>query len=896
MNPMLENILEPIDHRRVWYRQYDPLPYPQSEPPNWSYIQQQVDKAFELAAYTGEANWQTINLSHMMSRREAHFWLTYILTPALQKDEIIYDSSRHDGNLTFIDFKNMVSQSSYTNLPSWSVIPLHILFDIKDYLPILLDLPYAPYIGQRWANVWLPYLTSNELEIARQLVKGRLQALSIPIHIPSQANRYASMPSIVTWAFNCGLSQHIYPLVNQFDDDHFADRFGRMKLLKGNRYADLILSLQSQDTVVEEMKRVKLALCEPYQVRWWLAHTGTTELEYVRDSIAIEKGKVRAKRLMTILGGIKTAEVAGYMFELMNQNISTAYAQSWLKDHPEEAVEALVKFTHGHSKQANTARNLLRTMIRDGHEEIVIHHADTALMDKLIDRRVAVSAPLFDKKTTPDWLHNGIQLIDKAVKAPRWITPTMLPPLIADGHQLNDKQVKGVLRALKATKIDYQPPLVGDLQTHIDRHILDNFLWRLMEQWKLNGERLQEVWAFSAVIRFGTDKLLPKVAPIIKEMMGRRKSKRNIKRIALDMLTELAYQASDTAYIQLEALRPTFHAKRHTYFLDEAMQTLARQRGVSLEDLKDLAVPDCGLDENGTRLFDYGRRQFIAVIGSNLNPMVRDDKGKIRKSLPKPGKTDDPIKAEAAYESWKFLKKQLRETIKRQAPRLEQAMIFERRWSIVNFEKLFLKHPTMRHFARDIIWGTYQDKTIINNFRITQDGQFVDYADQPIKISADDEIGIVHPVHLDEATVQHWQNTFIDFEIIPLFSQMNRPVFHPTPEILTAGEVEPKDVSESQFHVLAIRTALFKAGYEEGYGYAYGRYFPNHNITVLMWVDEVDHSISRFETAHYISKIKFNDGILPKSYRQNYQYLALDDIPPIVYSEALYDLKVVLSS
>lgn len=892
MNDMIDTILEPIDHRRVWWRKFEPLPQPQTEWRDWGGFKAMVEKAASKNShFTFDVHWYKVDLPLTMSRKEAHFWLTLMLNTNLNLRDVSYDPMDYD-DMTIADIKAKFAQSSQYSLPSKIVIPLHILFDVKDYIPLLLSLTYT-HFAFTWAEIWLPYLKDYELEMVRQMVRPLLQPILHQYKLP--AYNSTALPAPVVWAMHCGLGQDLYHVVSKCEDGYYADRFGRMKLLKGNNCADVILSLPSHSAVVEEMKRVKLALCEPYQVRWWLAHTGTSELEYVRDSITIEKGKIRAKRLIEILGEIKTVEVAGYIFELMSNNVSTAYAQSWLLDNPELTVQALIPFAQGLGKQADLARNHLRVMIRDGHEELVEKYAEPALIDKLIDRTVAVSAPLFDKNSTPDWLDDGLNALDKKTTSPRWVTPTTLPPLVADGHQLTEKQVKGVLRAFKASETQSHHVLADDLQKHGDRHLLDNFLWRLMEQWKLNGERKQEVWAFYAVIRFGTDKLLIRLTPILKEMTSRRRSKRNIRLIVLGALHEIANNASDTAYMQLESLRPTFHAKRRTEMLDKAIDKLARRRKVSLEELKDLAVPDCGLDENGTRLFDYGRRQFTVVIGTDLTPMIRDDNGKIRKNLPKPGKTDDHALAEPAYESWKFIKKQIRDTIKRQTPRLEQAMIFERRWSPESFDTLFLNHPTMRHIARDFVWGAYRDRQVVCTFRITPQGQFVDYMDKPVSIPKNVSMGIVHPVHVDPETAQHWQDLLLDFEIIPLFPQMNRPVYRVPEKFREASEINPQEFNNAQLHILAVRTSMFKAGYSEGYGYAFGRYFPRYNVTVLIRLDEVDHGVAHFETARYFSSLRFSDGMRPQSHNTKYNYMPLKDVPSLVMSEAIYDLSVTLA-
>ena len=514
MNDMLDNILQPIDRRRVWWREYEPLPYPEPEPPDWERIKQDMVKVTGLAHYTYHMQWHKARISLAMCKQEAHFWLTQMLDPDIATKKVSYDPTDYDGSMTVDALKQAFSPVSQNFLPSSIVIPLHVLFDVKDYFPHVMSLSYS-HFATAWGDAWQPYLTDDELQTVRQIVRPALQIALQQYNMPPYSSKYlTSMPSTIMWAIQCGLGQDLYHIVSKCEDGHYADRFGRMKLLKGNDYADVFLSLPTQSAVIEEMKRVKLALCEPYQVRWWLAHTGTSELEYVRDSIAIEKGKVRAKRLIEILGGIETVEVAGYIFELMSQNVSTAYCQSWLKDHPELTVEALISFAQGQGKQADLAKNHLRVMIRDGHEDLVIKYADDALMDKLVDRTVAVSAPMFNKKTTPDWLTNGLKALDKKVTSPRWVTPTTLPPLVADEHQLTEQQIKGVLRAFKSSDMRTHHVLATDFSTHADRHLLDNFLWRLMEQWKLNGERKQEDWAFYAVIRFGTDKLLIRLTPM----------------------------------------------------------------------------------------------------------------------------------------------------------------------------------------------------------------------------------------------------------------------------------------------------------------------------------------------------------------------------------------------
>ncbi len=57
------------------------------------------------------------------------------------------------------------------------------------------------------------------------------------------------------------------------------------------------------------------------------------------------------------------------------------------------------------------------------------------------------------------------------------------------------------------------------------------------------------------------------------------------------------------------------------------MEAIAQDRGLTRDQLADRIVPDLGLDERGSRVLDYGPRQFRLVFGPNLKPRLRDEQG-----------------------------------------------------------------------------------------------------------------------------------------------------------------------------------------------------------------------------------------------------------------------------
>ena len=106
--------------------------------------------------------------------------------------------------------------------------------------------------------------------------------------------------------------------------------------------------------------------------------------------------------------------------------------------------------------------------------------------------------------------------------------------------------------------------------------------------------------------------------------------------------------------------------------------------------------------------------------------MIRDDAGRLKSDMPKPGQ-DDTDKANAALANWKILKKQLRDIVKVQAYRLEQAMVTGRRWNIQEFEQLLVHHPLMVNLVRRLVWGGYDAKgKLLRTFRFTEEQEYAD--------------------------------------------------------------------------------------------------------------------------------------------------------------------------
>ena len=173
----------------------------------------------------------------------------------------------------------------------------------------------------------------------------------------------------------------------------------------------------------------------------------------------------------------------------------------------------------------------------------------------------------------------------------------------------------------------------------------------------------------------------------------------------------------------------------------EAMDEIAAAKGMTKAELEDRIVPDCGLDEQGSRTFDFGPRQFEFGLGPGMKPMVRDESGKLRASPPKPGVRDDPELAPRRWTSGSCCASRSR-TWPRSRPRG-----WNRRWSRSGAGGRGLRalpgaHPLQRHLVRRLVWRDAKARP----FRVTDELDYADADDEPVTL--DGEVGVVHPLQL----------------------------------------------------------------------------------------------------------------------------------------------------
>ncbi len=492
-----------------------------------------------------------------------------------------------------------------------------------------------------------------------------------------------------------------------------------------------------------------------------------------------------------------------------------------------------------------------------------------------------------DEGGGPDWLGTAVAevLAKRPAKLPDWLRPEDLPLLTINGHRLNNEQLRAVLDALRKSTLDKPLALIEALKQHLDRTLLDVFAWELFERWRAAGGVTNHKWALLTLGLLGGDGFALKLTPLVRAWPGESLHQRAV--LGLQCLRAIG---TDTALMQLNSIAQKLKFKALQNKARQFMDDIAAARGLSRLQLEDRIVPDLDLDERGSRVFDFGPRQFSFVLGPDLKPLIRDEAGKLKGELPKPGAKDDSEKANAAVIAWKVLKKQAKETVKAQAYRLEQAMISGRRWSVAEFESLLVRHPLMINLVRRLLWGVYDpERKLVRAFRVTEERDYADQYDNPCSLAGAYAVGVAHPLHLTPEDQAAWGQVLGDYEILAPFPQLGRRVHTLEPGEESARELTrfgDKDIPAMIFLGILKSHGWTDCRWQEGMHFGgHTKSYDGPRITAVLELGAGSGDSVRIKSAYFLAGADWGvDKALP-----------LGQVDPVVLSEVLGTIAVLVS-
>lgn len=346
-----------------------------------------------------------------------------------------------------------------------------------------------------------------------------------------------------------------------------------------------------------------------------------------------------------------------------------------------------------------------------------------------------------------------------------------------DGKEVPEEYMQAILLAYQSMGNCGVSPTAASLAAELNTSQLEVYVNELFDKWMEQGAEAKKKWVLYAASIHGGDHIVKKLHHNIQEWPQNSRGA-----MAAEAVQALALNPLPQALLIVDGIARKFKFKQVRAAAAKALDFAAAQLGITAEELADRIVPNLGFDENMERVFDYGERKFTVAINLALEIEVYDEAGKKLKSLPAPGKKDDEAKAAAAYEEFKQMKKQMKTTVSSQKQRLEMALSTAREWSVENWRKLFVKNPIMHQFAIGLIWGTYEDKKLIQSFRYMEDGSFNTEDEEEFRLPENGKIGLVHPIELSSESLENWKQQLEDYEISQPFEQLGRQIFYCTEE------------------------------------------------------------------------------------------------------------------
>ncbi len=441
--------------------------------------------------------------------------------------------------------------------------------------------------------------------------------------------------------------------------------------------------------------------------------------------------------------------------------------------------------------------------------------------------------------------------------------------------------------------------LADSIAANLNQKDLEEFSADIFARWYDDGAQTKFKSALYFCAIHGGQKMVDTLIRNIKEWSEAMRSA-----IAAETVFALALNGSNEALMNVDNMSRKFKNKRVRAAAVEAMAAAADTLGITSEELADRIVPDLGFDRNLCRVFDYGKRQFNVYLKPSLEMEVFSGDKQI-KTLPKPGTTDDKEIAEAAFNEFKEVKKQLKNVVAAQRSRLEYVLMCDRKWTSENWEKLFVGNAVMHCFAVGLIWGIYEKGSLKDTFRYMDDGSFTTADGDEFTLPNDAQIGLVHPLELTEEQIAVWKEQLSDYELTQPFDQLGRMVFRPEDKELPCNSLTRFE--DTTVNSVAMINKMSKNGWYKGdaedAGYFY--YFYREDVksrtlnadgstTYEGWGSLLVHSgastvIYDFDGEEVTLKevVFFKAGRIPNYCGNHDGWVKISDVDPRYFSETM---------
>lgn len=173
------------------------------------------------------------------------------------------------------------------------------------------------------------------------------------------------------------------------------------------------------------------------------------------------------------------------------------------------------------------------------------------------------------------------------------------------------------------------------------------------------------------------------------------------------------------------------------------------------------------------------------------------------------------------------------------------------------------------------------------------DGGLTDFADEDVALTEVAQVQIAHSALLTQQASQQWLVHFADYEITPLFPQLDRPLLEVSSEMTQATKIEDRLGWIMDFYTMQGKTT--KLGYangqpeDAGFYYTWEKEFPSSGLKAII---EFSGACAGAREDNEKAAVKELYLVAKAGRRQ----LKLTDVPAVLLSECWSDYRAIADS
>lgn len=327
--------------------------------------------------------------------------------------------------------------------------------------------------------------------------------------------------------------------------------------------------------------------------------------------------------------------------------------------------------------------------------------------------------------------------------------------------------------------------------------------------------------------------------------------------------------------------------------IEKYLDAAAKEQGISLHEIEDLAVDDFDLT-GCKRIYElegYKAELQLTGIGKTHVQWYKPD-GAEQKAVPAAVKEKQAAKLKKIKETAKLIEL----TTTAQRDRLDRMFISNRSIKAADFIAHYFEHGLMQYLASRIIWNVQQQGIATAVFYLN--GQWVNNRSEPVAVdfTEDVTVSLWHPVFSTVEEIKNWREFMLQHKVVQPLKQAYREVY-----LLTDAEVNTKSYSnrmaahilkQHQFNSLAKTRGwsyALQGGWDGGDNGIATRILKEYNLRAEYWVDAVDSPDAMNDTGIWLymstDQVRFCDSVTN-------EIKDLIDIPAIVFSEVMRDVDL----